>query len=275
MRIDTHAQLWTAEAMMSMPDAMRDNYVRVFGANMPTIGDTILDMDLAMIDRSVIVAVDGEVKWGYRVSNELVAQTVAEHPDRLVGFASVDPNKGAAGRKELRRAVTEDKMCGLKLVPHLCEVQVNEPIMFPLYEESQDLGIPVLFHMGTQFHAGTKLKFCRPVDVDEIAVDFPDLKMIIAHFGWPWYEEALTIAHRNPNVYFNIAGWAPKRVPDIVWSYMKGPVKEKALLGSDYPLVSRQRIMSELADIDLPDDVRERLYFKNALEVIPGLKAED
>jgi predicted TIM-barrel fold metal-dependent hydrolase len=270
--IDTHAQLWTAEAIMSMPEAMRENYVRVFANNLPTIDDTIKDMDAAGVSMSVIVAVDAEVQWGYRVSNELVAETVRKNPDRLIGFASVDPNKGDAARKELRRAVRDDGMRGLKLVPHLCEIQVNEPVMYPLYEESQELGIPVLFHMGTQFHSGTKLKFCRPIDVDEVAVDFPDLKLIIAHFGWPWYEEALAVAHRNLNVYFNIAGWAPKRIPDFVWSYMKGPVKEKALLGSDYPLVSRQRIMTELADIDISNDVRERLYYKNALEVIPGLK---
>jgi len=269
--IDTHAQLWTAEAIMSMPDAMRENYVRVFANNLPSIDDTITDMALAGVSKSVIVAVDAEVKWGYRVSNELVTEAVSKNPDKLIGFASVDPNNGEGARNELRRAVKEDDMRGLKLVPHLCEIQVNEPVMYPLYEEAQELGIPVLFHMGTQFHAGTKLKFCRPIDVDEVAVDFPDLKLIIAHFGWPWYEEALAVAHRNTNVYFNIAGWAPKRIPDFVWSYMKGPVKEKVLLGSDYPLVSRKRIMDELAGIDLPDDVREHLYYKNALNVIPGL----
>ena len=165
-------------------------------------------------------------------------------------------------------------MRGLKLVPHLCEIQVNEPVMYPLYEEALDLGIPVLFHMGTQFHSGTKLKFCKPIDVDEVAVDFPELKLIIAHFGWPWYEEALAVVHRNPNVYFNIAGWAPKRIPDIVWSYMKGPVKDKALFGSDFPLVSRKRVVEELSDVGLPGDSYEALCYKNALQVIPGLKDE-
>jgi hypothetical protein len=272
--IDTHAQLWTAEAIMAMPDAMRENYVKVFAGNLPTIADTITDMDTAGVAKSVVVAVDGEVQWGYRVSNEMVAEAVRADPDRLIGFASVDPNKGEAARKELRRAVESDDMRGLKLVPHLCEIQVNEPVMYPLYEEALDLGIPVLFHMGTQFHSGTKLKFCKPIDVDEVAVDFPELKLIIAHFGWPWYEEALAVVHRNPNVYFNIAGWAPKRIPDIVWSYMKGPVKDKALFGSDFPLVSRKRVVEELSDVGLPGDSYEALCYKNALQVIPGLKDE-
>ena len=269
---DTHSQLWTAEAIMSMPETMREGYIRIFGDNLPTLEDTVNDMDAAGVDKSVLVAIDAETVWDYRVSNELVAEAVSANPDRLIGFASVDPHKGVIARKELRRAVEQDGMKGLKLLPHLTELRVNDRAMYPLYEEARDLGIPVLYHMGTQFHTGTKLKYCRPIDVDEVAVDLPDLKLIIAHFGWPWYEEALAVAHRNLNVYFNIAGWAPVRIPEFVFNFMKGPVKEKALLGSDYPLVSRQRIMAELADVDIVDDVRERLYYKNALEVIPGLE---
>jgi predicted TIM-barrel fold metal-dependent hydrolase len=270
--IDTHAQLWTAEAIMSMPEAMREGYVRVFGNDLPTLTGTVEDMDAAGVAISVLVAVDAETTFGYRVSNELVAEAVRSNPDRFIGFASVDPHKGEAARRELRRAVVQDGLKGLKILPHLAELPVNHKTMYGVYQEALELGIPVLFHMGTQFHTGTKLKYCRPLDVDEVAVDFPDLKLIIAHFGWPWYEETMAVVHRNLNVYFNIAGWAPKRIPDFVFSYMKGPVKEKALFGSDYPLVSRKRIVDELSGIDLADDVRERLYYKNALEVIPGLK---
>jgi len=270
--IDTHAQLWTAEAILSMPESMREGYIKIFGDNLPTLDDTISDMDAAGVSKSVIVAIDAETIWQYRVANELVAESVAANPDRLIGFASVDPNKGTQARKELRRAVEQLGMRGLKLLPHLVERRACDREVYPLYEEAAELGVPVLFHMGTQFHTGTKLKFCRPLDVDEVAVDFPDLKLIIAHFGWPWYEEAMAVAHRNENVYFNIAGWAPKHIPEFVFRYMNGPVKEKALFGSDYPLVSRQRIVSELAGIEIKDDTRERLYYKNALEVIPGLK---
>ncbi len=172
--IDTHSQLWTAEAIKSMPETMREGYIQIFGDNLPTLEDTVNDMDAAGVEKSVLVAIDAETVWDYRVSNELVAEAVSANPDRLIGFASVDPHKGVTARKE--------------------------------------------------------------------------------------------------HVYFNIAGWAPVHIPKFVFNFMKGPVKEKALLGSDYPLVSRQRIMAELADLDIDDDVRERLYFKNALELIPGLE---
>ncbi len=271
--IDTHAQLWTEEAIMAMPESMREGYLRTFGGNLPKIGDTIADMDAAGVARSVVVAVDAETRWDYRVSNDLVAQAVAEHPDRLIGFASVDPHKGVLARKELRRAVEELNLRGLKLLPHLLELRPSDREMYPVYGEARDLGIPVLFHAGTQFHTGTKLKYCRPIDIDEVAVDFPDLKIVIAHFGWPWYEETMTICQRNLNVWFNIAGWAPRHIPEFVVRYMDRVISHKVLFGSDYPLVSRQRIVKELEGMELKEETRRRLYHENAEQLL-GIAAE-
>lgn len=265
---DTHAQLWTEEAIMSMPESMREGYLRIFGENLPKIGDTLQDMDAAGVAKSVIVAIDAETRWGYGVSNELVAQTVAEHPDRFIGFASVDPHKGVLAVRELKRAVEDLGLRGLKLLPHLLELRPNDREMYPVYEAARDLGIPVLFHAGTQFHTGTKLKYCNPIDIDEVAVDFPDLKIIIAHSGWPWYEETMTICQRNQNVWFNIAGWAPRHIPEFVVRYMDRVLSHKALFGSDYPLVSRKRIVEELKALELREETMRHLLHENAVQVL-------
>ncbi len=287
--IDTHAQLFTAEAFKAMPLAMRASYLKTFmpgaippGAteeqvleaarnfseNLPPLEATLADMDAAGVAKSVVVAVDAETRWNYRVSNESVAEAVAAYPDRLIGFASVDPHKGVIAVAELRHAVEDLGLKGLKLLPHLLELAPNDAAMYPVYEEATSLGIPVLFHSGTQFHAGTKLKYCRPLDIDEVAVDFPDLALIIAHFGWPWYEEAMAVVQRNRNVYFNIAGWAPKHIPAFVISYMDRVLSKKCLLGSDAPLVARTRVMSELADIEMKEETRENLYSGNARKLL-------
>jgi len=121
--VDTHAQLWTRQAIEAMPEDMRDGYLRIFGDNLPTLEDTISDMDQAGVSTSVIVAIDAETRWGYKVSNELVAQSVSENPGRLIGFASVDPHKGVLARRELRYAVEELGLVGLKLLPHLLELR--------------------------------------------------------------------------------------------------------------------------------------------------------
>jgi predicted TIM-barrel fold metal-dependent hydrolase len=264
MIIDTHSQLWTKEAIESFPPQMAEGYKHMFGEmGMPGIEDTLADMDEAGVEKSVIVAVDAETIHNYRVSNDLVAETVARHPDRLIGFASVDPHKGKNGVKEFRRAVTDLGLKGLKLLPHLVDLDINDPIMYPLFEAARDLDVPVLFHTGTQFHAGTKIRYCRPLFVDDVAVDFPGLNLIIAHFGYPWWEEALAVVRRNPHVYFNIAGWAPKHIPPGVIQAANSYLKAKVLFGSDYPLLSRVRILKELRELNLKDDTLTMMTEEN------------
>jgi uncharacterized protein len=255
MIIDTHSQLWTKEAIESFPKAMADGYKHMFkDIGMPSIEGTLKDMDDAGVDKSVIVAIDAETIHNYKVSNELVAKTVEQYPDRLIGFASADPNKGENAVGEFEKAITELGLKGLKLLPHLVDLDINDKKIYPFYEVAQKLNVPVLFHTGTQFHAGTKIKYCRPLFVDEVAIDFPSLKLIIAHFGFPWWEEALAVVRRNPFVYFNIAGWGPKHIPKGVFQAANTYLKGKALFGSDYPLLSRGRILKEMRELDLKDE---------------------
>jgi len=260
MIIDTHSQVFTGEAIESLPEEMAAGYRAMFAdMAMPTIEDTIADMDAAGVGKAVVVALDAETTFGYRVSNELVARTVASRPGRLIGFAGADPHKGTLACEALTHGVTRLGLRGLKLLPHLHRLRPNARAMYPLYETASGLGVPVLIHTGTQFHAGTKIKYCLPVDLDEVAVDFPRLTLIMAHFGYPWFYEGLAVVARNPNVYFNIAGWAPRYIPEPVITQINGPLKHKALFGSDYPLLSRVRIMEELASLPINDNAREML----------------
>jgi predicted TIM-barrel fold metal-dependent hydrolase len=264
MIIDTHSQLFTAEAIASFPEEMARSYQAMFqDMALPTIEDTIADMDAAGVDRAVIVGIDAETTHRYKVSNDLVARTVARFPDRLTGFAGADPHKGKLACDELDRAVTELGLRGLKLLPHLADIAPDDRRMYPLYETARDLKIPVLFHSGTQFHAGTKIRFCRPLYLDTVAVDFPELQIVMAHFGYPWFHEGLAVVLRNPNVWFNIAGWAPKRIPENVIRQINGPLRYKALFGSDYPLLKRTRIVAELAQLPFKEGVQQLLMSDN------------
>jgi len=270
MIVDTHSQLWTQEALATFPDFMLESYQKMFGEHLtPTMEDTIRDMDEAGVDKAVIVAVDAETTFGFKTPNELVAQAVEKYPDRLIGFAGVDPRKGRLALEELEHAVKELGLRGLKFIPHLNELRTNDPLFYPLYELAQDLGIPVLFHTGTQYHARTRLRYCHPLDLDDVAVDFPRLKIVAAHFGWPWVGDAIALAMRHENLYLNIAGWAPKHYPDELIKYMNGPLKEKVLFGSDFPLVSRKRIVSELrAHKGLKPQVVEKVLSENPLRFL-------
>ncbi len=267
--IDTHSQLWTKEALTTFPKRMLQGYRRIFGENLaPTLEETIKDMDEAGVDQSVIVAIDAETVSGYKVSNDLITESVAKYPDRLIGFASVDPHKGVLALKELDRAVCELGLQGLKILPHLIEMNPNDARLNPLYERAQDLDIPILFHSGTQFHEGTRIKYCQPVFLDDVAVDYPKLKIVIAHFGFPWFVEALAVVQRNPNVYFNIAGWAPKYIPEMVVTYMNGILSHKVLFGSDYPLLPRKRILTELKALSLKEETYRKLFTENPKKLL-------
>jgi len=145
MIIDTHSQLWTKEALETLPKEMAASYRKSFKElRIPTIEDTIKDMDEAGVDKAVIVAIDAETTYKYRVPNELIADTVKLYPDRLIGFASVDPHKGLVAIEELKKAVEGLGLRGLKLIPHLIEMNPNYRDIYPLYEVAQELGIPVL-----------------------------------------------------------------------------------------------------------------------------------
>jgi hypothetical protein len=230
--------------------------------------DILADMDAAGVDKSVIVAVDAETVLRYKVPNELVAKAVKAYPERLIGFAGVDPHKGTIAIDEVVKSVEELGLSGLKFIPHLLEMSPNDPRMYPVLEKAQELRLPVLFHTGTHFHTGARLKYCRPETLDDVAIDFPELKVIAAHFGFPWFYEALAVVQKNPNVYFNIAGWSPKYIPEYVTSMMNGPLTGRALLGSDFPLLSRSRIMRELKEAPISEETFRRLTSTNPVTVL-------
>jgi hypothetical protein len=263
MIIDTHAQLGIA-ATDELDETMK-LHADIFGIKefASTLEGNIADMDAAEVDKSVVVAIDTETVTGTKVSNEAVAAAVAKYPDRLIGFASVDPHKGVLAVRELENAVNDLGLKGLKFIPHLLELRPNDQMFYPIFAKAQELGIPVLFHSGTQFHVGTRLKYCRPIDLDDVAVDFPELKIIIAHFGFPWFPEALAVVQRHRNVFFNIAGWAPRHIPEMVVTYMNTVLSSKALLGSDYPLIPRKRIMSELKGLPLKEESLRKITSDN------------
>jgi predicted TIM-barrel fold metal-dependent hydrolase len=269
MIIDTHSQLWTKEALATVPPAMLRSYEKIFKGIRPLeLEDILADMDQAGVDMSVIVAVDAETVSHYKIPNEIVAQAVKRYPKRFIGFAGVDPHKGVLAVDEVMRSVEELGLVGLKFINHLLEMAPNDSRMYPVLEKAQELHLPVLFHTGIHFHTGARLRYCRPETLDDIAIDFPELKIIAAHFGFPWFYEAMAVAQKNSNVYFNIAGWAPRHIPEYVIRMINGPLADKALLGSDFPLISRVRIMKELSELPIKEKTLQKLQSQNPANLL-------
>lgn len=224
---------------------------------------------------AVIFDVDSETMTGERMSNDEVAEVIARSNGQLIGFASVDPWKGKAAVRELRRC-QELGFRGLKIQPITQGIALNDPRCYPLWDACRDLGMPVMVHTGTTGIGagspggrGLHLGFGRPVPaLDDVAADFPEVDFIAAHFGWPWHLELLAVARHKGNVYIDLSGWAPKYIPKEVLQYCNSVIPDKFLFGSDFPLLSPDRWMDEFAKLDLKDEVRPKVLYENACRLL-------
>ena len=225
----------------------------------------------------VVFSVDTETSTGETPdSNDYVAETVERYPDRFIGFASVDPWKGEAGVRELERCVTDLGLKGLKLHPIHQAFFPNDTRFYPLYEACSGLGVPVLFHTGFAAAgagmpggAGLKLKYAAPIPgIDDVAADFPDLTIIMAHPSWPWVEEQIAVALHKPNVFLDLSGWSPKYIPEVLIREASTRLSDKVLFGSDFPYLSPDRWLREFEELPVRDEVRPKILLENARGVL-------
>ena len=225
---------------------------------------------------AVIFPVDAERETGFRrYSNEEVAQIAAENSDILIPFASIDPAKGKMGVREARRLMRDFGVRGFKFHPTYQGFYPNDRAAYPLYEAIEEEGGITLFHTGQtgvgagmRGGMGMRLKYSNPMYLDDVAVDFPDLKIIAAHPAFPWQEEALSVATHKPNVYIDLSGWSPKYFPDILVRYCNTLLKSKMLFGSDWPAITPDRWLSDFEKIGIRDEVRPLILKENARKLL-------
>lgn len=188
------------------------------------------------VDRAIVLAFAAP-QIGFEVPNEYVAEYVSRHPDKLIGFASVDAgDRGAVAA--LERAVGEG-LRGLKLAP---TYQGFDPLgkeALAVCEAAAGLGLPIMWHQGTTFVRTARLKWAQPLQIDEVAIRFPDLRIVIAHMGHPWIDDALVVIRKHPNVYADVSALHPRpwQLYTGLVSAIEYGVADKLLFGSDWPFV--------------------------------------
>ena len=222
----------------------------------------------------VLFSVDERLSKRPQLSNDVVADVAAANPDVAIAFASIDPKRGAEGVKEARRLVSSGRVRGLKLHPPLQEFVPNDRIAYPLYEVFAEARLPVLFHTGHSGigtgmpgGGGIRLKYGHPMPIDDVAVDFPDMPIILAHPSFPWQDEAISICLHKPTVYIDLSGWSPKYFPPQLIQYANTLLKHKVLFGSDYPLITPDRWMADFEKIAIRDEVRPLMLRENAMKM--------
>jgi len=231
---------------------------------------------------AVVFTVDDEAGMGRRrLGNDEVLEAARANPDVMIPFGSVDPHKGKLGVREAHELIGAG-VRGFKFHPNTQAFWPNDPEYFPLYEVIAEAGLIALFHSGTTGigagmpgGGGVRLKYSNPMAVDDVAAEFPELDIILAHPSFPWQDEALAIAVHKPNVYIDLSGWSPKYFPDNLVQYTNTLLKNKMLFGSDYPLITPDRWLSDFEKLPIKDEVRPLVLKENAGRLLGLRGAQD
>ncbi|URM94175.1 amidohydrolase family protein [Actinomadura madurae] len=283
--VDVHVHVETdAHGHLSLPDEYFEASAKYFGGGHRTpdvheIASYYRERRMA----AAVFTVDIENATGHpALSNEEIADAAAEHPDVLIPFASIDPAKGRAGARTLRRLIEERGVRGIKFHPSLQGFAPDDRSAYPLLEVAAEHGVPALFHTGqTGIGAGMpggggiRLGLSNPMLLDDVAVDLPDLTIIMAHPSFPWQDEALAVATHKPNVYIDLSGWSPKYFPPQLVRYANSLLQDKVLFGSDFPVITPDRWREDFAKLEIKPHVRPKILKENAVRALRLGPAED
>ncbi|WHH60109.1 amidohydrolase family protein [Petroclostridium sp. X23] len=246
---------------------------------MKPAGLDLLDVQnaFAKIDKMVLLPQDCSVECGRAViSNEEIKKLVNLKPDAFIGFASVDPRSKDAVEK-LEYAFEILKLGGLKLNPAKLRIYPGDEIMKPLYKKCMEYNKPVIFHAGLSWEPNTLSKYAQPVNFEEVAVESPELRMCLSHFGWPWVKETVMLLIKFPNVYTDTACAyldSPSQFFDYIFHqefgqyWLEHNFAEKVMFGSNSPRFRPVRILHGLNSIQMKDRTRQLVYGENAIKFL-------
>jgi len=273
--LHTHAQVPVRGAPDPKTMAILDAAAKHFRSDFPRPNaQQVADHYRARQMAAVVFCVDNQHNTGeVPVSNDEVLEVAAANDDVLIPFVSIDPHRANAA-EEARRLIAKGAR-GFKFHPNLQAFFPNDRLAYPLYEVIAGAGLPALFHTGHSGigsgmpgGGGIRLKYSNPMHVDDVAVDFPHLPIVLAHPSFPWQEEALSVAMHKAQVHIDLSGWAPKLFPPILVQYMNGPLRHKMLFGSDYPVLTPDRWLAEFAELSIRDEVRPLVLKQNAVRLL-------
>jgi uncharacterized protein len=259
-----------------MPPELREAADRYFRGNV----DRPNANDVAAYYRErgmacVVFTVDYETRSGRPpVANEEVAEVAAANPEVMIPFASVDPRRPDAVERA-QRLIDGHGVRGFKFHPNIQEFFPNDRDVYPLYEVIAAARLPALFHTGhsgigsgVPGGGGLRLKYSNPIYVDDVAADFPDMPIVLAHPSFPWQDEALSIAMHKPEVFIDLSGWSPKYFPPQLVQYSNTLLKHQVLFGSDYPMITPDRWLRDFEQLDIDDEVRPLVLKENAARLL-------
>lgn len=234
-------------------------------------------MDRAGIERSLLIAVragDLNVRGSFELPYSRVAKVCEKYPDRFSGLAGVDPFRGMQGLADLGVAVNEMGFVGAHLYPHWFGLAPDHAKYYPYYAKCCELDVPIMMQVGHNLIYSRKRRLPsvgRPITLDQVAIDFPELALLGIHIGVPWTDEMISMAWKHENVYIGTDAYAPKHWPKAFVHYMNSYGSHKVLFGTDWPVIDPERAVAEIAALQLRPESLRRIMRDNALRVFRKL----
>ena len=225
---------------------------------------TIEQMDKGGVDKMLISA------WvaprNVMISNDEVAAFVAQAPDRLVGVGSVDISRPMDAVREVRRCVRELGFKAIRVLPWLWEVAPTDRRFYPIYAACIEEGVPFCTQIG---HTGPLMpsEVGRPIYLDQVALDFPELVIVAGHIGYPWTDEAIALVTKHENVYLDTSAYTVRRYPPQLVEFMQGHGARKVLFGTNYPMITPSKALKGLDELKLGDDAQTAFLSGNAVRL--------
>jgi hypothetical protein len=268
--IDSHVHIESSAKDNASSQAAR----RYFGSGEVPTPDELVGYYRSRRIACVVFSVDEVLTGRPQVPNDDVLALAAANPDVLIPFASVNPKRGPEAVSEAERLIRAG-VRGFKLHPPLQEFHANDREAYPFYEVLNAARMPLVVHTGHSGigtgmpgGGGIRLKYGHPMDLDDVAVDFPEMPIVLAHPSFPWQDEALSICLHKPQVYIDLSGWSPKYFSPTLVQYANTLLKHKMLFGSDYPLITPDRWLSDFENIQIRDEVRPLILKENAIRLL-------
>lgn len=275
--VDMHVHPPTKEFLIDAGGSDVEAAAKKFGhaIELKSFDQMLSEYSNCAVEKIVLFAWDAEtINHRPRVTNEFVSNVAAKYPDRVIGFASVDPHKKSAV-KDLDHAIRDLKLAGLKLHPQVQAFKPNDPAYYSIYSKCVELGVPITFHTGSTYWGaglqgggGLKLRFSDPMFLDDVAADFPELKIIMAHPGWPWQDEQLAVTMHKQNVYVDLSGWSPKYFAPLLVTYMTKLIPQKFMFGTDYPMLTPKRWLDDFESLHVSSEIKAMVLRDNARKLL-------
>lgn len=276
--IDIVCNVFTPEAVREGRTGLDDNFKEQ--VRMPvdmrtgvTIENYLRMMDAAGIERSLMIAVrcgDMRVRGSFEVPYEMVADICARYPDRFSGLAGIDQTKGMQGLRELETAVKDYGFVGAHWYPHWFGCPPDAPQIYPYYAKCCELDIPIMMQVGHNLVYSKDRRLpsvAKPIMLDQVAIDFPELVLIGIHIGIPWTDEMISMCWKHENIYTAGDAYAPKHWPAQYVHYAKTYGAHKVLFGTDFPVIDPGRAVTEVDALGFKPDAHRLLMRENALRI--------